>query len=215
MSIPNLISLFRLLSAFVIVYLIFSDAFVYAFWLFCLAAFSDFVDGFLARYLKSLSTLGAYLDPLADKVLLSFVFIALSIHGQIPLWLAFLVVFRDVLILAGVAALRIAQKPLPIQPTGASKLNTLLQMVLVLIHLYPGFSYLEVRTWLEYGVALTTLFSAAQYVGIWVVLTATLPEQSSSASFPLHRRTVPRSKRKIAQQTEDPYIEEPPRGKDT
>jgi cardiolipin synthase (CMP-forming) len=169
-SLPNLISLFRLFSSFFIVYLIFQEAFQEAFILFCLAACSDFVDGFFARYLKSHSRLGAYLDPFADKVLLSSVFIALTVCDIIPSWLTFLAVLRDVLILVGIASLWLAQKSVEMKPLWVSKLNTLLQICVVLVALYPHFSYPVIATFLSYAMALTTLLSAAFYGRIWFLL---------------------------------------------
>ncbi|MGL5784926.1 MAG: CDP-alcohol phosphatidyltransferase family protein [Alphaproteobacteria bacterium] len=170
MTLPNLISLFRLFSSFVIIYLISQDRLQEAFVLFCFAACSDFVDGFFARYLKSYSRLGAYLDPLADKILLSSVLIALTVYGVIPIWVTFLAVLRDLLILAGVASLWLAQKPFEIKPLWVSKLNTLLQICVVLVSLSPNFSYPEISKILYYSMALTTLISTVFYSRIWVLL---------------------------------------------
>ncbi|MGL4824824.1 MAG: CDP-alcohol phosphatidyltransferase family protein [Alphaproteobacteria bacterium] len=170
MTLPNLISLFRLFSSFVIVYFISQDQFQEAFILFCLAACSDFVDGFFARYLKSYSRLGAYLDPLADKVLLSSVLIALTFYGVIPSWITFLAVLRDILILAGVASLWLAKKPFEVKPLWVSKLNTLFQICVVLISLYPNFSSPAISEALYYSMALTTLISAVFYSRMWLLL---------------------------------------------
>lgn len=184
MSIPNLISLFRFFSGFFVVYFIFIDAFAYAFALFCVAAVSDFVDGFLARYLKSHSKLGAYLDPLADKFLLSSTFIALSICGKIPFLFTLFVVLRDILILVGVASLWFAQKQLRIVPLLMSKINTLVQMIFVLVSLYPHFSDAQgiLIDLLGLVVLLTTVLSAGQYTYIWSKLMFEKPVRSKRKS---------------------------------
>ncbi|MGH6946651.1 MAG: CDP-alcohol phosphatidyltransferase family protein, partial [Kiloniellales bacterium] len=95
---PNLITLARLLVVPVAVYVILTEAFVAAFWIFVLAGISDAIDGAIAKRFRVTSELGAYLDPLADKALLVSVYVTLSQVDQLPVWLVILVVFRDVLI---------------------------------------------------------------------------------------------------------------------
>ncbi|MCH6587634.1 MAG: CDP-alcohol phosphatidyltransferase family protein, partial [Proteobacteria bacterium] len=87
---PNLISLARLLAVPVVVYVILQGHYALAFWIFVAAGVSDALDGFLAKRLDAVSEIGAYLDPLADKVLLVGVYVALNHVDHIATWLVFL-----------------------------------------------------------------------------------------------------------------------------
>ena len=109
-----------------------------AFFLFILAALSDFLDGFVARRGGSESSLGAFLDPLADKVLMISLFTFLTWKGFLPLLLTVAVCLRDVAIMLGVLLLKNAGKPLEMRPLFVSKLNTTLQMVLIGVVLLRG-----------------------------------------------------------------------------
>ena len=102
MSIPNLITLARILLVPVVVWAIASNQMLFAFLLFAAAGVSDAVDGFLAKRFGMASELGAYLDPLADKVLIVSIYVSLGIVDALPRWLVILVVSRDLLIVGGV-----------------------------------------------------------------------------------------------------------------
>ena len=106
---------------------------MYAFVTFVLAGISDLLDGLLARLMKSQTTLGRFLDPLADKALLIAVFVTLGINNLIPSWLVILVVFRDVLILGGALLALLAGSTMSIKPLFVSKVNTLMQIILVVV----------------------------------------------------------------------------------
>ncbi len=138
-----------------------------AFLLFAAAGISDFVDGWLARALKLQSRLGALLDPVADKALLICAYIILAFIGALPDWLAILVVFRDVMIMGGVALLwQLGLSP-PIAPLLVSKLNTCAQLALAATAmLLVGFELQAepVLTALIWIVAATTLASGAAYL---------------------------------------------------
>ncbi|MFO1185060.1 MAG: CDP-alcohol phosphatidyltransferase family protein, partial [Bauldia sp.] len=97
-TLPNIITLLRLVLVPTIVWLITIQRPVLAFWLFVMAGAGDALDGHLARKFDLRSRLGALLDPLADKVLLVSLYVVLTIMSEIPTWLAYLVVSRDVLI---------------------------------------------------------------------------------------------------------------------
>ena len=101
MNIPNLLTLLRIILVPVIVILLIQGLFLKALIVFVVAAFSDVLDGFLARILRQKTALGAYLDPIADKALLASSFVTLSILHVIPGWLAVIVISRDVIILLG------------------------------------------------------------------------------------------------------------------
>ncbi len=128
--VPNLLSLGRLLSVPVEVWLIIDGEMAWAFWLFVVAGLSDAVDGFIARFWRARSALGAYLDPVADKTLLVCTFLALAKVGLLPNWLVVLVVSRDIMIVGGILLLYTLRIAVVMQPSFISKVNTLVQIVL-------------------------------------------------------------------------------------
>lgn len=167
MNIPNLISLARLLSVPLIASLILSRQLFPAFLLFALAGLSDALDGFFARIFKARTTLGAYLDPLADKALLIGVYAALGKIGLIDFWVVILVVFRDVLIIGGILLLFLFKSSIDMKPLMVSKINTVVQLTFALFLLGQGEALLEIplaNVYFGYIVALTTVLSGATYV---------------------------------------------------
>jgi cardiolipin synthase len=105
-----------------------------AFWLTMVAGASDAIDGFLARHFSHKSAIGAYLDPIADKILIVTLFGLLTAQGHLPVWLMIIVLARDVAIIATVAAFnRMASQPLRMQPLFVSKLTTFFQVLLLLV----------------------------------------------------------------------------------
>ena len=167
MTWPNFISLGRLLSVPFIIWCILSDSLLWAFWGMVLAGISDILDGLLARAMHLRTVLGSYLDPIADKLLLVGVFIALGLKAWIPLWLIILVVFRDVLIVGGILLLMMLGKPITSSPIFISKLNTFLQTSVVSITLLQGAynqNYFAFNQILFALTAATTILSGAAYV---------------------------------------------------
>jgi cardiolipin synthase (CMP-forming) len=128
-SLPNLITISRILLVPLIVWLLISEAYVPAVVVFALAGVSDAVDGFLARRFKSQTELGTYLDPLADKALLVSIYVTLSVMHILPAWLTIAVVTRDMLIVGGVMLSRLLDKPLIMKPLWISKVNTAWQII--------------------------------------------------------------------------------------
>ena len=171
MSIPNLITLARILLVPVIVWAIASNEMQVAFGLFIAAGVSDLVDGFLAKRFRMATELGAYLDPLADKAMLVSIYVALGIVEAIPRWLVILVVWRDIMIVTAVILSWLLDKPVKLKPLTISKVNTLAQVLLaafVLAWLGVGL-HLEVAiNSLTALVAVLTLLSLAFYVVAWV-----------------------------------------------
>lgn len=127
-SIPNIITLCRILLVPIIVWAIASSQMEIAFVVFVIAGISDAVDGFLAKRFDMTSELGALLDPLADKALLVSIYIALGIWGAIPRWIVILVVSRDLMIVAAVIVSWLFDKPVAMKPSMVSKLNTVAQV---------------------------------------------------------------------------------------
>ena len=171
MTIPNLITIARLLLVPLIVWLMISGQSGAAFVLFIVAGVSDAVDGFLARSFNLRSTLGTYLDPLADKALLVSIYISLAVLAEVPLWVVILVVSRDLFIVGAVVLSWMLGQPMEMRPLIISKLNTVVQIVLaavVLGDLALGAGLGTLRTILVYLVGLLTIVSAAVYLVDWV-----------------------------------------------
>ncbi|HXV23560.1 MAG TPA: CDP-alcohol phosphatidyltransferase family protein [Alphaproteobacteria bacterium] len=180
-SLPNLITLGRLLSVPVAVWLILNQHFSICFWLFLIAGISDAVDGFIAKRFRAKSELGAYLDPLADKALLVSVFIALGHEGVVEGWLVILIVFRDLLIIGGALLYFTMTGALRMQPLWISKLNTALQILLAAALLAKaglGIGDGLTQT-LVHVVAATTLLSGAAYVAKWGFKAARIGESAA------------------------------------
>ncbi len=131
------------------------------------AAASDRLDGFLARRLKQRTALGAYLDPIADKLLLSSSFFVLSLEGRINWWLTILVLGRDVLVLTAAAVILLAVGYRSFPPSIYGKLTTLFQILLVflviLLALVQFPWLLLIRKACAYVVAFFTVFSGLHY----------------------------------------------------
>ena len=167
---PNIITLARLLAVPVVAYLILQGAYVPAFWVFVAAGVSDAVDGFLAKRLDAVSLIGEFLDPLADKALLVTVFVVLGYLDHVAMWLVFLIVFRDLLIVGGAILFQTLTQSLEMGPLFISKINTLAQIVLacaVLGQLASGWHTAEITLVLTIVVAATTFLSGAAYVIKW------------------------------------------------
>ena len=170
MNIPNCISLGRLLVVPAAVWLILSNAFAAAFWVFVIAGLSDAVDGFIAKRFHMETELGRFLDPLADKVLLVCVYVTLGVQEHLPLWLVILVVSRDVLLIGGTMFGHVIRRPLTIRPLAISKMNTAAQITLAAAVIGGAAfeidvtSYVDAMVWL---VGVTTVASGTGYVAAW------------------------------------------------
>ncbi|WNK01596.1 CDP-alcohol phosphatidyltransferase family protein [Thalassospiraceae bacterium LMO-JJ14] len=172
MNIANIISLARLLSVPVFVWLILIDETAAAFWLFLAAAISDAVDGIIAKSFNMQTDLGAYLDPIADKTLLVSAYIVLGGKGLLPLWVVIPVVSRDALIVGGALLFDKLTGRLNMEPLLVSKLNTVMQLLLIIAAMLPSVfasPIAPVVTLLSTAVLVTTLVSGAAYVYIWTM----------------------------------------------
>ncbi len=170
MTLPNVITLARLMAVPLVVWLLLGGYFRAGFWAILAATMSDAVDGFLARRLNKQSRLGAVLDPIADKVLLVGIFVTLGYQDYVETWLVILIVFRDFLIVGGAIILQMLTGDLQVRPTGVSKLNTAAQMVLVVLivgQLAFALDMAQYLTYLTWLVVATTVASGAHYVVLW------------------------------------------------
>lgn len=167
---PNAISLLRIVLVAPVLMLILDDRFGLALVLFFVAGFSDGLDGYLAVRFDWATRLGALLDPAADKLLITGMFVTLAWIGQIPVWLAAVVIVRDVIIVLGAIVYNFLVKPVPGEPTRISKLNTALQMLFVLFVLSrAGFGWPDEITITVLGAAVlvTVVISGIDYTWSW------------------------------------------------
>ena len=170
-SLPNLITLGRLVLVPVAIEMIASQAWTGAFVVFVAAGLSDAIDGLLARRLALRSELGALLDPLADKVLLVSIYVALAVAEVVPAALTILVVSRDVMIVGAVLIAWVLGKPIEIKPLPISKLNTMAQIVFAGLVLGAQAFGLTLGLWFDTGLAIVaglTLASTAVYLAQWL-----------------------------------------------
>jgi len=174
-DIPNVITWFRLVLLIPFMILILQENYRPAFIVFFLAGLSDAIDGYLARTFKWTSRFGAFLDPLADKLLMLCSLSALMWLGHIPLWLFILVVGRDVVILGGVSTVLLVCGDVDYKPTYISKINTVIQVGFVCTLLF-GLAFLPFPdlfvSALLWTMVTTSIVSVFQY--IWVGTKATL-----------------------------------------
>jgi cardiolipin synthase (CMP-forming) len=182
LSLPNLITLARLLTVPLTVWLISQDRYTAAFWVFVAAGVSDAIDGFIAKRFNRRTELGALLDPIADKTLLVSVYATLGIAGHLPAWLVILVVFRDLLIVGGFLLVHAMSHAIRSEPLIVSKLNTACQISLAAVTLAMlgvGAHAEMLMQILIYAVAATTLASGAGYLVRWARVLAGAEEQAS------------------------------------
>ncbi|RDH87122.1 MAG: CDP-alcohol phosphatidyltransferase [endosymbiont of Escarpia spicata] len=169
-DIPNLISFLRILLSVPVVWLLFEREFSAALMLFAIAGISDGLDGFLAKHYGWESRLGGMLDPLADKALLMSSFLVLGALGLVPVWLVILVIFRDLLIIGGALYYHFSVEELQADPSLISKLNTLLQILLVILVVTNAGPYplpAVLISALVWSTLATTVASGVGYVWVW------------------------------------------------
>ncbi|MBK1702634.1 CDP-alcohol phosphatidyltransferase family protein [Thiococcus pfennigii] len=167
---PNIITFARLLTVIPVVLLLLEREFGWALTLFALAGLSDGLDGFLAKRYGWQTRLGGILDPLADKTLLLACFLVLGILGLIPLWLVVAAILRDLVIIGGALVYNLLVEDLDAAPLLTSKVNTVLQILLVVTAIADAgpldlpAGLIEALTW---GCLVTILVSGVQYVYLW------------------------------------------------
>lgn len=130
---PNALCILRMLLVVPVAWLLSAGEYQLTLWLFAFAGLTDGLDGFLAKRCGWTSELGKILDPLADKILLVSVFITLAALGIVPVWLAATAVARDVIITAGAISYNALYGYPHGKPTIISKINTLCQIVYLLL----------------------------------------------------------------------------------
>jgi cardiolipin synthase len=149
-----------------LVWLIATEHLEAAFWVFVAAGVSDVVDGYIAKNFNAKTDLGAYLDPLADKVLLNGIYLALAMIGWLPVWLAALVISRDLLIVVGVILIQRRQPVFRATPLVIGKINTFAQILLAACAIAHAGGWIDLEAILGalvFLVASTTMLSGAGY----------------------------------------------------
>ncbi|HEY4011315.1 MAG TPA: CDP-alcohol phosphatidyltransferase family protein [Acidobacteriaceae bacterium] len=171
-SAPNVLTMLRLFTVPFLVIAILDAHWKSAYLLLWLAGISDGLDGLLARALKQRTKLGEFLDPIADKVLLSTLFVVLTHVGVIPRYVTVLVFSRDLGILLISTLLYVTNILRDFRPSWLGKMNTCLQILTVLLvmtaKVAPGWELRPLILWLLRAVAVVAPLSAAQYA--WITL---------------------------------------------
>ncbi len=170
MNIPNILSIVRILLTPLFVICLLRGLFIHALLVFVTAGITDALDGLFARYFNQRTVLGAYLDPIADKILLMSAFVSLAVLRVIPPWLAVIVISRDIIIVMGYAVFEITdmRHRVKVKPSLASKWTTLVQLLTVFLALLDPniagmFILKQVVYWLTAGL---TISSGLHYVYI-------------------------------------------------
>ncbi|MBI5180625.1 MAG: CDP-alcohol phosphatidyltransferase family protein, partial [Nitrospirae bacterium] len=144
----------------------------YAFAIFLLAGISDGLDGFIARSSKQKTKLGTFLDPMADKLLLTASFVTLTALHLIPVWVSIIVISRDIIIIIGALMLILFQDDLKVSPSLTGKATTLFQIlyiVLLLLFIVTGKSIDNIKP-IMWIMIVITIASGAQYIYLWFKL---------------------------------------------
>ena len=168
--IPNAISMLRIALVVPVLWLILSGNYGWALLLFWIAGFSDGIDGYLANRFGWQSKTGALLDPIADKLLVAGMFVALTYTQHIPIWLTTVVLFRDVVIVGGAVAYHYLIKPVEGEPTPVSKLNTVVQLLFLMFVLSRaafGWPDKIALTILGAATLVTVVISGFDYIAEW------------------------------------------------
>jgi cardiolipin synthase len=171
-TIPNLITLFRIATVPVLILMLYEHQYSWALLVFFISGASDGLDGFIAKHYNMESKLGAILDPLADKALIFSSYLMLMLLGDIPFWLFLTVIFRDVLILVGSLIYVALNGQVKMNPSYASKINTFMQILLVVAILAQrsfGLDFPAATMYLFYTTFVTTIISGVHYLWIWII----------------------------------------------
>lgn len=169
LNLPNFLTLIRILTIPIFLEFLAYHLFWEALVVFAIGGFTDFLDGFVARRMNQQTALGAYLDPVADKLLVITSYIMLGTMEGIPMWLAVVVVIRDLLIVVGYGIIYVlVDQPMEVKPSLVGKWSTTFQLLtlavaLVLLH-DPKLLSARVLDGFVWLTALATVTSGCQYL---------------------------------------------------
>jgi cardiolipin synthase (CMP-forming) len=166
MNLPNLLTILRILLIPVFINLLIYGLYPFALGVFLFASFTDGLDGLIARAANQRTTLGTYLDPMADKLLLTAAFIALSVFKFVPVWVSVIVVSRDLILVLGALVLHLAQAQFTIAPTLLGKATTLIQVlyIIMVLSLVVLNKSMDLKEPLLFGMLLLTITSGLHYI---------------------------------------------------
>jgi cardiolipin synthase len=166
MNLPNALTLMRVLLIPLFVILIINKIFGWALVTFAVAGITDAIDGLIARVTGQRTELGAYLDPIADKLLLSSAFVTLAIIELIPSWLTVIVVTRDIIILIGFLMFFLTNHRPKMGPSLVSKITTFFQISTILLFLVSEYYSIPklLYNFAIYGVLFFTILSGIHYI---------------------------------------------------
>jgi cardiolipin synthase len=166
MNLPNTLTILRVLLIPIFVILIMNHSFCWALITFAIAGITDGLDGLLARLTRQKTELGAFLDPIADKLLLISAYLTLAIVEVLPGWLSVIVITRDILIMLGILVIMLISHPPKIHPSFISKVTTTFQIITVLLALLTGNGPLLKRLTdaVIYGTTFLTILSGIHYI---------------------------------------------------
>jgi|SRR5579871_529037 len=166
-TLPNLLTLARLILAPFVFVAIVSARHQTALVLFLVVAATDSLDGFLARRLRQETNIGAYLDPIADKLLLSGVYVSLAMARVIPVWVVVLILGRDLFLLLSSGIVLLVTAHREFRPSVWGKASTFVQIacatVFLLYDAVPGSVLLALARFLIWAVAAFTIWSGLHY----------------------------------------------------
>jgi len=171
-NIPNIITVIRILLIPLFIIYLQRGLFLEALIVFSVMALSDGIDGLLARSFNQRTMLGAYLDPIADKFLLTSAFVCLALYELIPNWVAVIVISRDIMIVLGIAVLVVLDVKLEIKPIFDSKCATVIQLFTVFVVLLGqivSWVYIKEYSYILYILTSgITVWSGFHYLYIWL-----------------------------------------------
>ncbi len=164
--IPNIISGLRILFIPIFSLYVINHQYDIALYIFIIMGLSDCIDGILARYLNCVSLLGAYLDAIADKIMINTAFLILYSINILPYFIIILVISRDLIIFIGIIIKNRSNKYTEMSPIFLSKINTFMQIILVIYCLLFLNNFLEIKYIQDIinVVSLTTIASALEYI---------------------------------------------------
>ncbi|MDX8410196.1 MAG: CDP-alcohol phosphatidyltransferase family protein [Mariprofundales bacterium] len=169
LSIPNILTLSRIVLTPLMVFALLRHEAIWALLLLVVAGLTDMLDGAIARFFNQRTVVGAYLDPLADKLLLISGIVALYHLGEVPLFLFLAVVFRDVVIVLGAISYELVTRNLKMEPSLISKVTTAMQIaclfVLIMHQAWPISPQLV--AWAIWLTFMVTVASGLHYLVVW------------------------------------------------
>ncbi len=168
---PNLLTLLRIAACPILVLVLDARNYEVALLVFLVASITDGLDGYIAKRFNCVTYIGSILDPVADKLLITCAYVMLTIMGDIPLYLLVVVIFRDLVIIGGYCVLLIVmENQVPVRPIYWSKINTFLQICLILFILMEQSGWFVLGylgEFLVLGVIITSVVSGTLYVWVW------------------------------------------------